>query len=165
MSSCKLVVYSAIASAIVVLTLTGERSAAALEIKLRFDSGFAAYPDAQLAIEAAAHRWEAALADPMEVAIDIRLSNELDFFTGAESSVVEGFVPYVELRDALAADVTTSDDATATAQLQPGPFLSFRTLAPDRSPLVNAGSDVINEYAVLSSANAKALGFDVGQLE
>ena len=136
MSSSKLVVYSAI----VVLTLSGERSAAALEIKLRFDSGFAAYPDAQLAIESAAHRWEAVLADPMEVAIDMHLSNELDFFTGAESSVVEGFVPYVELRDALTADVTTSDDATATAQLQPGPFLSFRTLAPDRSPVVNAGA-------------------------
>lgn len=101
----------------------------------------------------------------MEVAIDIRLSKELDFFTGAELSVVEGLLPYVELRDALAADVTTSDDATTTAQLPPGPFLSFRTLAPDHSPVVNTGSEVINEYAVLSSANAKSLGFDVGQLE
>ncbi len=60
----------------------------------------------------------------------MHVSNELDFFSRAVSSMVEGLLPYHELRDALAADVTISDDAAATAQLHPGPFHSFRMLAP-----------------------------------
>lgn len=137
----------------------------ALEIRLAFSGRAAELPDLQAAFTAGARMWEQALADPVEVTINVRFDAELDLFAAAGASVAQQEVTYADLRAALVGAASSPLDAAAAAHLPPGPLLAFRTFGLDGIPAINAGADPINQLLVLSTANARALGLPVDEGE
>ncbi len=134
-------------------------AASALQIHLNFLGAAADLADFRNAFRAAADMWQAALADPVEVTIDVRFDEEMIPLFAAAGAVPSYWeVSYADLRAALVADGLSDLDQTAIAHLPPGPTLAFRTFDLDETPAINAGDAPINTLVALTTANAAALG-------
>ncbi len=109
--------------------------------------------------------WQTRIFDEITVNIDIRFDG-YDFSgqalggntLGSAGSATVGFY-YADVRTALAADITSADDAIAVAGLPPGPALSFLTNSSvDGSVFMDNNGTGNNLVLDITTANAKALG-------
>lgn len=122
-------------------------------------------PAALAGFQAAADIWEGLLDDNIQVNLDIRFDDSdisgesfpLNVLGSAGSETMS--LTYTNVRGALVADTTTTNDATATANLPAGASLSFLTNDANTSAVVTDNDGSINNIILdVNTANAKALG-------
>jgi PEP-CTERM motif len=149
-------------------------SASALEIVFRDTTPGGMNPKALGAFQAASSVWASLLSDPVTVFIDIdfRDDGNNQILGGARSSSV--IVPYTAVRSALLTDISGPDDLLAAGSLPAGPTFSFwannldgtsrfdddRNACSLTGPSAACGNN--NAFLDVSTANAKAMGFNVG---
>jgi len=120
--------------------------------------GFTALsPQALAGFEAAASLWEALLADPVTVRIDVATYNfgSSNIIGQASSTLYEG--PYTELRDAWIGDVTSTTDLAVLSRLPTGSTYTRRInrtvgLSDPATPVL-----ATTDGMYINGANAKAL--------
>lgn len=137
-------------------------SHAVLTFNLSFLSGTSA--QAQTAFQAAANRWSAIYNDNITVNLTVGTANLSSGILGQTSSPSVG-VAYSSYRTALINDASSSDDTTATTNLQAGPSFNVRTNRWSNNP---NGSNSFTAYTssqsniAITRANAKAVGLISG---
>jgi hypothetical protein len=109
------------------------------------------------AFQQAANYWSSKFSDPVTVYINIAFNNLGAGVLGSAASNVTT-VSYANLRAALAADATSSLDATAVASLQSGPALSFYATQTNGSTRFDNDGSLNNTLLGINTANAKAIG-------
>jgi hypothetical protein len=145
------------------LTILSTRPSCALEIEFDYlDSFETHWPQAVAGLERAARNWEANLADPVLVQVQI-VSEPLDasYDAFAFSNAALEPASYAEIRAALVADVTSEDDEVAVAHLPPGPHLTFRTHTPQGAATISTGTEPIHEALAPPRALSKALDLPI----
>lgn len=114
--------------------------------------------DQLAAFETAASYWESKLTDNVTVYVRIGFadlgSNILGSATTAESSI-----SYSQVRSLLTADRTSATDFSAVSHLQAGSSLSFIATQPNQTTRLDNDGSTNNRQLVLTTANAKALGY------
>jgi hypothetical protein len=147
-----------------ILTLAiAARQAHGLDIEFEFLDGFAVkWPEAAAGLERAAANWEARLADPVTVRIDVA-AEPFDISQDAVALADVEIEPesYAIIRAAMAADATSADDLLALANLPPQDYLTFRTHTPLGEPTISTGVQPIREALAPARALSKALGLPV----
>jgi hypothetical protein len=121
-------------------------SAPAQAVNIKFDYAAGTSLEVRKGFEMAANIWEGLLADDTDIHIEVGMTNFADDF-GSDYENVLGLalpefwdVDFYAFENALAADATSADDATAVANL-------------------NISQDIQDDYEmILTQANAKALG-------
>lgn len=129
---------------------------------------------AQLAaFDTAATYWESRFSDPVTVYLKINFAdqgnNGILGSTGSNYAVAS----YDDIRTRMTLDARSAVDASVVGHLQPGPTIGFKATNLDGTTRFDndtssAGCatggfcDNNNRYLALTTANAKALGFDVG---
>jgi hypothetical protein len=161
----------AAAAAIGLLVCSAQSSA--LEIVFRDITPGGMSAPVRAAFDQAASIWGSLLADPVKVYIDISYVN--DGKTGILGGAF-GFsavADYPLFRDALVADAKSTVDLTAVGSLAAGPGFAFLASNPDgtirfdadTNPCPLSGPSVPcmnnNQFMAISTANGKALGFDI----
>jgi hypothetical protein len=117
-------------------------------------------PQALAGFEAAASLWEALLADPVTVRIDVATYNfgagSSNIIGQASSEIYDG--SYTELRDAWIGDASSLTDNAVLNSLSPGP--SYTRRINRTSDLTNPAIPVLaaTDGMYINGANAKALG-------
>lgn len=116
--------------------------------------------------QAAAKRWSAQFTDNVTINIDIDFTNLGPQVLGATGSTLY-VAPYSFLRDALAADAITTDDRQAISNLPSSSTVSFLTnhtaeCGNCSKPYFDNNGSPNNSELLLSAANVRALGFDLG---
>lgn len=118
-------------------------------------------PEQLGAFQAAANYWSSKLTDNVTVYIDIAFDTLGPNILGGTSSTFTTST-YASIRSQLVADSKTARDASAVANLQAGPALTFlATQGFGGSRFDNDGS-VNNTLLGLTTANAKAMGYAIG---
>ncbi len=113
------------------------------------------------AFQQAANYWSGKLSDNVTVYINIAFDNlGPNILGGTGSSFVS--TSYSNIRGALTLDAKSALDATAIANLQGGPALSFLATQGDLSQRFDNDGSINNTRLGLTTANAKAMGFGVG---
>jgi len=147
----------------VVLLATG--TAHALTFNLTFQAGTSA--QAQQGFIDAAARWSTLFSDPITVNLSVGTA-ALPSGVLAQAGSTRVNVSYTDFKTAFAADITSADDATVFANMDPGS--NFRLLINRTSNNPNGANSATpylddtgaNTSTVrLTTANAKALGFSV----
>ncbi|WP_019508975.1 NF038122 family metalloprotease [Pleurocapsa sp. PCC 7319] len=118
--------------------------------------------EAIIGVTAAALHWSSFLLDDVDLQFNFTFTPlEPDYLGGAMSTSVG--LPYTEVNQALADDITSSDDETAVMNLPEGsvPFLINNTSKNNGSdtPYLDNDGGLNNSTIKLTTANAKALGF------
>jgi len=113
------------------------------------------------AFQTAAGYWENKLADPVTVYVNVAFGNLGTNVLGSATSA-KAAVDYSEVRSLLAADAFSAVDASAVGHLQAGSALSFMATQGDLTSRLDADGSTNNRQLFLTTANAKALGKDVG---
>jgi hypothetical protein len=113
------------------------------------------------AFQAAANFWSGKLTDNVTVYIDIAFNDLGPNILGGTSSNF-GTAAYSSIRNRLTLDATSALDATAVANLQAGPALTFLATQGDLSTRFDNDGSVNNTLLGLTTANAKAMGYAVG---
>ena len=112
------------------------------------------------AFNTAANIWSSQLSDPVTVYIDISFANlPPHVLGGANSAAITA--DYSAVRSQLAADASSVLDASAVANLQAGPALSFWATQGDLTTRLDNDGSVNNQRLGLTTANAKAMGLAV----
>jgi hypothetical protein len=114
----------------------------------------------QTAFQQAAARWSNIFNDNITINLTVGTASLGSGILGSTSSPSVG-VSYSSFRSALIADATSSNDTTATSNLQAGPSFTVRTNRWSNNP--NGSNSLTSYTATLSSiaitrANAKAVG-------
>jgi hypothetical protein len=108
-------------------------------------------PQALAGFEAAASLWEALLADPVTVRIDVATYNfgagSSNIIGQASSEIYDG--SYTELRDAWIGDASSLTDNAVLNSLSPGPSYTRR---------INRTSDLTNPAIPVLAATVRKLG-------
>ncbi len=136
-----------------------------LTISLNDIGGVTPGSQAEMGFQAAANLWEGFLLDPVTVNLDVGFDTLAPGVLGSASSV-KGTVSYAATRNALAADATSADDATAVANLAAGPALNVYINRTADNPngagsaiaYVDSDGGANNTTIRMNKANAKALG-------
>lgn len=113
------------------------------------------------AFQTAANYWSSKLSDPVTVYLSIGFNNLDPYVLGSTGSEFVS-TSYSNVRSALLNDATSSLDNTATSHLQSGSALSFYASQGDGSVRFDHDGSTNNTLLGLTSANAKAMGFNVG---
>lgn len=113
------------------------------------------------AFQTAADYWESQLTDNVTVYVNIAFGNLGPNVLGSATSA-KITVDYSEVRSLLAADAVSAVDASAVGHLQAGSALSFMATQGDLTSRLDADGSTNNRQLFLTTANAKALGKDVG---
>lgn len=115
------------------------------------------------AFQAAGQYWSGLISDPVTINLEVSFAALPSGVLGSTSSNYVGY-GYANVRTALVGDATTATDASAVANLQAGPSLSFRANGPSPAPgqplpsyFDNDGS-LNNSTLAMTQANAKAIG-------
>ncbi len=155
-------------------------SSAAHAVKINFDFDFDGVDpllaaNAQAGFEAAAAQWENLLKDKITVNISAGFADlgSPNVIAQAGSNAVS--ISYAAIRNALQIDAKGDNDAVAVANLFPGDALPFFTNTlgtldggPDINDDTNPADNLFvgdNLFMAINTANAKALGFNVGDVE
>jgi len=113
------------------------------------------------AFQTAANYWSSKLTDNVTVYIDIAFNNlGPNILGGTQSNFTTA--SYSAIRGALTLDASSALDASAVANLQAGPALSFWATQGDLSSRFDNDGSVNNRLLGLTTANAKAMGFSTG---
>lgn len=112
------------------------------------------------ALHAAGDYWSSKLTDPVTVYIDVAFGN-LGASVLARTNLIFANESYTQIRGALTSDAKSALDNTAVSHLQAGPALSFNATQGDLSSRFDNDGSRNNTQLDLTTANAKALGFDV----
>lgn len=110
--------------------------------------------------QAAADFWSGKLTDNVTVYLDIGFNNLGQNILGSTSSTFVS-TSYTNVHSALLADATSALDHTAMAHMQSGTALSFMATQGDGSSRFDNDGSGNNLYLGLTSANAKAMGFNI----
>ncbi len=113
------------------------------------------------AFQAAGNYWSSKLSDPVTVYLNIAFDNLPQNVLGSTGSTFTT-ATYSQVRTALVADAKSALDATAVANLQAGPALSFYATQGDLTSRFDNDGSTNNTLLGLTTANAKALGFAPG---
>ncbi len=131
----------------------------ALDFVLNSEPGIDA--QALAGFEEAASFWEALFFDDVTVRIEVNYEQLQPGILGGTYSELE-VAAYSDIRDALIADATSEDDATAGSNLQAGNALSMLTNDPLNPPnygdFDSTDPFAINSYLAVNRANLKSLG-------
>lgn len=112
------------------------------------------------AFQTAANYWSSKLSDPVTIYLDIGFNNLGPHILGSTGSTFM-YTDYTNIRSALTADATSSLDAVAMAHMQTGPALKFYATQGDGSVRYDDDGSENNTLVGLTTANAKAMGFNV----
>ena len=112
------------------------------------------------AFQAAANFWSSKLTDNVTVYINIAF-DALDPFVLGGTSATFTQNSYSSIRSQLVADATSSLDASAVANLQTGPALSFYATQGDLTSRFDNDGSANNTRLGLTTANAKAMGYAI----
>ena len=123
---------------------------------------------AQQGFQAAAARWSSLLGDNVTVNLTVGF-NSLGGSILGQAATAQDFHSYASVRNALAADATSSADATAVAHLPAGPafgMLVNRTAnnphgPGSATPYLDNNGDANNQFLFMANAEARALGLAV----
>ena len=125
-------------------------------------------PVADAAFAAAGARWSSEFTDNVTINVNAGFAT-LGPGILASTSTPDVFLPYATVRNALIADATSSDDATAVAHLPAGSvnMLINRTAdnpngAGSAVPYLDANGSANNRTIAMTRADAKALGLIAG---
>ncbi|MEP7101095.1 MAG: NF038122 family metalloprotease [Burkholderiales bacterium] len=133
-------------------------SANAVDFVFRDVSANGAMTAEQLAaFQTAASYWSSKLTDKVTIYIDIAFDALPQFVLGGTSSTFTT-ANYSTIRGAMVADAKSSLDASAVANLQTGPALSFYATQGDLTSRFDNDGSTNNTLLGLTTANAKALG-------
>jgi hypothetical protein len=113
------------------------------------------------AFQTAANFWSGKFSDPVTVYLDIGFNNLGPNILGSTGSSYVS-TSYSDIRGALVADATSALDHTATSHLQSGPGLAFWATQGDGSVRFDNDGSLNNTTLGLTTANAKAMGFNIG---
>lgn len=113
------------------------------------------------AFQAAADYWSGKLTDNVTVYVNIAFNNLGPSILGSTQSNVTT-VDYTTLRSRLVSDATSLTDASAVANLQAGPALSFNATQGDLTTRFDNDGSTNNKLLGINTANAKALGLNPG---
>lgn len=119
--------------------------------------------EAQAAFAAAGARWSNLLADDVTITIEISFADLSAGVLGGASSTMY-YAPYASVNALLGLDATSPDDAIANAHLQAGPLVAMMNYSeehPGATPQVDNDNNGNNNYMLFTSANGRALGFDI----
>jgi hypothetical protein len=153
--------------------LAGAAPASALTINL-IDIGGVTGSQAELGFKAAAHYWESVFTNDATVNLNVGFSGLGPGILGSTSSSLGTYVPISQYYNALAATGTSALDAQAVANLSalnsnggvnvivPGYIDDGAMSGIDDTTSRIAPDDNINETIALTTANIRALGFDLG---
>lgn len=119
--------------------------------------GAAVGTQAYAAFEQAADLWAYLLGDTINITLDIGFSTLGPGILGSAGSTT-AIVSYSALKDALAADATSAEDATAVANLPEGNSLSFEYQNVNGVQVTDNNGSGNNSFLAIKTANAKALG-------
>ncbi|RZT05469.1 PEP-CTERM protein-sorting domain-containing protein [Duganella sp. CF402] len=113
------------------------------------------------AFQTAANFWSGKFSDPVTVYLDIGFNNLGPNILGSTGSSYVS-TTYDNIHGALAADATSALDATAMTHMQSGPALKFWATQGDGSSRFDNDGSLNNSTLGLTTANAKAMGFNIG---
>jgi hypothetical protein len=112
---------------------------------------------AEAGFERATALWQSFLGDAVTIRLDVGFSSLGPGILGSTGSTGK-VVSYSAVRAALAADQSSSDDATAVASLSAGASLSFFTDNSAGARVLDNDGSNNNTYLSVNTANLKALG-------
>lgn len=114
--------------------------------------------------QAAANWWSAQFSDNATVNINIGIAALAQNILGQAGSSRESYF-YSDVRNALAADITSTSDVTAVSNVQTGDYFNYFTNSASAGGFVNPyldNDESLNNYFIsMTTANAKALGLGV----
>lgn len=113
------------------------------------------------AFQAAASYWSGKLTDNATVYLNISFSDLGANVLGSTRSE-QTTVSYGELRSHLATDAKSAVDTAAVASLQPGTAASFWATQGDLTRRFDNDGSKNNQLLVINTANAKAIGLNLG---
>lgn len=137
------------------LTLTSQ-SAYGLVFNLTDTGGAAPGTLAGDAFLEAANIWSTFFTDPVTINLDIGFTT-LGGSVLAQASSSTQNITYTDLRNALVADQTTVDDATAVSYLQPAPSIEFLSNTPAGATFHDNNASVNNSWFSVNTSLMKAL--------
>lgn len=129
---------------------------------------------AQLAaFDTAATYWESRLTDAVTVYLKVNFANQGHNGVLGSTGSNYGVATYDDVRARMVLDARSAIDASAVGHLQPGSTLAFKATNLDGTTRFDNDTSSLgcatggfcdnnNRYLALTTANAKALGFDVG---
>lgn len=144
-----------LACAVAVVAALGGSPALALVIDVGLIAGATVTTEQMSAFNAAADAWERIIADPVTVGINIGFAN----VAFASSAVFRDAHNYADIRSRLASRVTSELDSTVVSFLPAGNSIAFWGTNANGSTGFDSNGSTNNTALLVSSANAKALGF------
>lgn len=113
------------------------------------------------ALQQAGAFWSSKLNDPVTVVINVSFASLGSNVLG-NTLTSEVAVPYSTLRANLISDKKTALDTTAVGSLAAGSGISFLATQGDKSSLLDNNGSTNNNSFYLTTANARAIGINVG---
>ena len=138
-------------------TLESTSAGSNLTFALTDTGGVGAGSQAEAGFLAAIALWQSFLADDIEVRLDLGFSSLAPGVLGQAGST-RAVVSYAQYRDALIADGTSEDDATAIANLEMGDTLDFATQDQFGNYILDDNDSANNTFLSVNVTTLLALG-------
>ncbi|WP_026942580.1 NF038122 family metalloprotease [Hellea balneolensis] len=116
--------------------------------------------DAEAGFLAAVALWQSFLSDDVDIRLDVGFSSLNPGVLGSAGST-RVVLTYEVYRDALIADGTSEDDATAIANLAMGTSLEFATQDQNGNYILDNDNSNNNNFLAINSTTALALGINI----
>ena len=128
-----------------------------LTFTLNNTGGVEAGTDAEAGFLAAVALWVSFLSDDVNIRLDVGFSSLNPGVLGSAGSS-RAVISYADYRDALIADGTSEDDATAIANLEMGNSLNFATQDQNGNYILDNNNSSNNNFLAINRTTALALG-------